>query len=238
MGSGNVAKRVPRTRLGIEENQDSALSPASHMKLELISATRLAEEAFWARSALGQSLQKMGHDARLNTNFTFENKRGLPDIYNEGIQAARDSDVLVFMHDDVWLQDFFFVDRVVEGLQNYDVIGLAGCTKRRHRQANWAFEAGGGKELDFEGLSGVIGDGNDPLGPPTLFGPVPAECESLDGVFLAAKKQTLLRHQVLFDPRFTFHFYDMDFLQNGAAKAIAPGHVGHQRHACERRRLR
>jgi GT2 family glycosyltransferase len=196
------------------------------MKLELISASRLAEGSFWARSALGQSLQKMGHDARLTTNFAFENKCGLPDIYNEGIQSARDSDVLIFMHDDVWLQDFFFVDRVIDGLERYDVIGLAGCTQRRHGQANWAFEAGGGKELDFEGLSGVVGHGAVPLGLPTWFGPVPAECELLDGVFLAAKKETLLRHQVMFDPQFTFHFYDMDFCRTARKKQLRLGTWG------------
>jgi len=196
------------------------------MKLELISASRLAEGPFWASSALGQSLQKMGHDARLTTNFTFENKRGLPDIYNEGIQSTRDSDVLIFMHDDVWLQDFFFVDRVIEGLEQYDVIGLAGCSKLRHRQSNWAFEAGGGKELDFDGLSGVVGHGDGPLGLPTWFGPVPAACELLDGLFLAAKKETLLRHHVLFDSRFTFHFYDMDFCRTARQKKLRLGTWG------------
>jgi GT2 family glycosyltransferase len=33
----------------------------------------------------------------------------------------------------------------------------------------------------------------------------------MDGVFLAVKKATLLSHGLRFDPRFDFHFYDLDF---------------------------
>jgi hypothetical protein len=124
--------------------------------------------------------------------------------------------MLVFIHDDVWIDDYFFADRIIEGLQNYDVIGVAGNQRRVQRQPAWAFVLLGNGEYAWdEGhLSGAVAHGAQPCGWVTLYGPVPRECELLDGVFLAAKKSTLTASGTLFDPRFDFHCYDLDFCRS------------------------
>ena len=72
-------------------------------------------------------------------------------------------------------------------------------------------------------LSGSIAGGDAPFGPVSYFGAVPAECELLDGVFLAAKKFTLTANGILFDPCFDFHFYDMDFCRTARQKGLRLG---------------
>lgn len=179
--------------------------------IEIVSATRLPESEFWAVSPLGTSLRRLTYDRRITAHISFTNSRGLPEIYNERILTRSEHDVIVFVHDDVWIDDYFLVDRVLKALRHYDVIGVAGNRRRVPGQPAWAFIDNRFTWDDKTNLSGAVAHGKHPCGAVSSYGPVPAECELLDGVFLATKKSALSNHQVLFDPRFDFHLYDMDF---------------------------
>ncbi len=179
--------------------------------IDIISATRLSEQDFWNHSALGISLRRLRLDTRLVPRLSFENRRGLPDIYNAAITAEVGSELLLFVHDDVWLDDYYLCDRVIEGLRAYDVIGVAGNRRRASGQPGWAFLDTRWTWDEKSNLSGAVAHAQGPFAPVSFFGPAPAECELLDGVLLAARKSTLKGSGVLFDPRFEFHFYDMDF---------------------------
>ncbi|MBW8847935.1 MAG: hypothetical protein JF607_23475 [Burkholderiales bacterium] len=188
--------------------------------IDLVCATRLTADEFWGRSALGLSLRRMAHDDRLKPRVFFENRRGLPVLYNERIAAEDASPVLAFIHDDVWLDDFFFFEHVMAAVHTFDVIGVAGNRRRAPGQPSWAFPT-----IKFEwderaNLSGVVSHGPSPFGQISAFGPVPAECELLDGVLLAARRDLLRAKQVGFDERFEFHFYDMDFCRSARAAGL------------------
>jgi len=107
--------------------------------IEIVSATRLSEGDFWNRSALGLSLRRIAHDTRLVAYPAFANQRGLPEIFNARISAPGGHDLLVFIHDDVWIDDYHFADRIIEGLRTYDVIGVVGNRRRVQNQSSWAF---------------------------------------------------------------------------------------------------
>ncbi len=195
---------------------------ARAISLEVVSATRLSEDEFWTNSALGQSLTCFGHDRCFVTRISYENKRGLPEIYNESILEPQDHDILLFVHDDAWLSDYFLVDRLLDSLDAFDVVGVAGNRRRSPEQIAW-FSTGNNLTPDFGNLSGVVGHGKGPFESAKYFGDAPAECELLDGVFIAAKKRTLRDNGVLFDPRFRFHFYDMDFCRTARLKNLRLG---------------
>ena len=186
--------------------------------IEIVSATLKTEDDFWNHSALGLSLKRLQQDKRLRTHITYQNRLGLPEIYNRRIQVDDAADYLVFVHDDVWIDDFFLVNRVIEGLQSYDIIGVAGNKRRQPYQPSWAFvQHDGGLKVDTpENFSGSVAHGNEAFGQINIYGPAPAACELLDGLFLAASKDTLRKHGVLFDQRFNFHFYDLDFCRSAA----------------------
>ena len=61
------------------------------------------------------------------------------------------------------------------------------------------------------------------IGPVSFFGPVPAECELVDGLFIAARKEALREKGVRFDPQFDFHFYDLDFCRTVRAQGLRLG---------------
>jgi GT2 family glycosyltransferase len=191
--------------------------------IDVISATRLTENDFWGKSPLGLSLRRLAYDQRLSAHVAFENRRGLPDIYNTGILRNSGNDMVVFVHDDVWIDDYFFSDRIIQGLSTYDVIGVAGNRRRVEYQPAWAFV-----DLDFTwddrvNLSGAVAHGDAPCGPVSYFGAVMADCELLDGVLLAAKKSLLNSKSVAFDLRFSFHFYDMDFCRSARKRGLRLG---------------
>lgn len=182
--------------------------------IEIISATSLSEGEFWERSALGLSLRRLAHDSRLVPHITCDNRRGLPEVFNARIGAADGHDNLVFMHDDVWIDDYYVVDRVIDGLLAFDVIGVAGNRRRVKGQPSWAFLDDKLTWDAKENLSGSIGVGAHPFSAISATGPVSAEFELLDGVFLAASKASLQAAGVRFDTRFDFHFYDLDFCRS------------------------
>ena len=191
--------------------------------IELVSATRLAEKDFRTRSALGQSLHRLEFDRRLSAHLTFSNGRGLPDVFNTRILAPDSEELLIFIHDDVWIDDFFLADRVIEGLRAYDVIGVAGNKRRVPGQPSWAFVDTRFDWDDLANLSGAIAHAPHPFGTVSHYGPSPCDCELLDGAFIAARRSALIERGVLFDPQFDFHFYDLDFCRSARQKGLRLG---------------
>lgn len=191
--------------------------------IDIVSATRLSARDFWARSALGQSLTRMAHDKRIRARLAFRNRKGLPEVYNTHITAADSPQALVFMHDDVWIDDPSLVDQVLAGLARYDVIGVVGNKRRLPFQPAWAFSDPMFNWDADTHLSGAIGHGQQARGEVTTFGEAPADCELLDGVFIAARTQALKTQGVAFDQRFQFHLYDVDFCRSARQKGLSVG---------------
>lgn len=194
------------------------------MKIEIVSATRLSEAEFWEKSPLGISFRRLQADQRFAPpQIAFLNVKGLPEIYNARILNQRGGDLLIFIHDDVWIDDHFLSRRVLDGLNQYDVIGVAGSRRRVKNQPAWLF-ADARRILDDSAyLSGVVAHGDYPFGALSVFGDTPADCELLDGVFLAAKKSTLLASKTFFDPQFDFEFYDLDFCRTARMNQLRLG---------------
>jgi len=180
--------------------------------IEVISATRQDPSGF-RTTPLGISLDRLSFDSRLSPQITFANVRELPEVYNARIEAKSDSDILLFIHDDVWIDDYFIADRVIDGLVDNQVIGVAGSRRIAEIDIGWCFKNEKG-EWDKPYLSGAVAHGGTPFGRITYFGPSLALCELLDGVLLAARRSVLIKAGVKFDTRFNFHFYDLDFCRS------------------------
>jgi GT2 family glycosyltransferase len=192
------------------------------MNIEVISATRYPEEQFWNKSALGLSLKRISFDNKVIPKIIFNNKRGLPVVYNEKIEGAEADSLLAFIHDDVWIDDYYFTQRIIDGLNQYDVIGVAGNRRRISGQPAWHVNQNFVWD-DKQYLTGAVAHGPNPFGPISFFGKVPSACELLDGVFISAKKSSLVRANCYFDELFDFHFYDMDFCRTARKNGLTLG---------------
>jgi GT2 family glycosyltransferase len=192
------------------------------MAIEIVAATRLQWWTFESEALLYATMKRLSFDKRIEFRIAAGNSRGLPIIYNERLLEAKDGDILVFTHDDVWIDDVFLADRLNDALARFDVIGVAGTRKQGFRQKGWAIDENG-NTLAADLLSGMVPHG-EPSDPTYFyFGPSPAACELMDGVFLAARKDTLIEAGVSFDTRFDFHFYDLDFCRTARAKGLKLG---------------
>jgi GT2 family glycosyltransferase len=196
--------------------------------IEFVSATRMTRDEFWKTSALGRSLLRIdaSDHERWVAKVAFENRRGLSEVFNERVRDS-DHDTLVFIHDDVWIDDCFICDHLEEALHEFDVVGVAGNSRRVPNQPAWAFTHISATEFVWDErekhLRGATCHGKDPLGFVNRFGPTYAECELLDGVFMAARRATLLERGVAFDARFKFDFYDVDFCRSARAAGLKLG---------------
>jgi len=70
-----------------------------------------------------------------------------------------DPAILVFVHDDVYLCDFFWRGRLREAVERFDIVGLAGNRRRMPRQPSWLFTDVRFNWDEREYLSGAIGHG-------------------------------------------------------------------------------
>lgn len=211
----NKLKRsfIGKAMMNMASNDDQSIC--------FVAATRLNEKDFWSKSLLGRSLRLRLNQKTITSHIAFENTRGLPEVYNEAIRDER-ADILVFLHDDVWLEDTQLTQKIRAALRFNDVVGVAGNIRRVAGQPAWLFLQGpnGKLETDRANQSGSIKHGTPSNHTTAYFGPHPASCELMDGVFLAASQKNLISSKVAFDPIFSFHFYDMDFCRTARAAGL------------------
>lgn len=96
--------------------------------IEIISVMCFIESDFWVYFVLGLLLWWLVDELCLCVYIVFENMCGLFEIYNFCIfvDDGVDDDVLVFIYDDVWFDDYFVVDCIFNGFMYFDVLGVVG----------------------------------------------------------------------------------------------------------------
>ena len=198
-------------------------------KIRFVCATRLSREEFFAKAPLGRSLplyRTFPRQQVIELRLFPLNRDGLSGLYNLAIEEARtDPAILVFIHDDVYLSDYYWADSLHSALRSFDLVGLVGNRRRVARQASWMFLDDRFTCDSYDNFSGVLGHGNPfpDLRQLSVYGPPGAAVKLLDGVLLAIHSRTLHERELHFDPRFHFHFYDMDFCRQAELRNVKMG---------------
>jgi GT2 family glycosyltransferase len=199
--------------------------------IKLVSATQLPQALFWSATYLGRSLRRIPEKLRPPLHVTCSNTgagaRGLSQIFNNALDTTDPGTDLVFLHDDVYLNDWFFATHVGIALQHFDLVGLAGAANSDLSQPSWGlcFDA----ELNPQGWqpglrrSGAVNHFDYGCPDVMLYGPAPMACTLLDGLFLAVRTELVKERGVRFDERFKFHCYDIDFCRSAAQKQLRLG---------------
>ena len=189
-------------------------------------ATRESAEDFWLQTATGKSLT-LYKSPQLEVNLYPENTKGLSEVYNLAIDKFKDeSCILVFAHDDLLILDFYWMHSILNGLNHFAIVGVAGNKRRVPKQASWAFIDEKFTWDRPDNLSGIIGHGKTfPPADLSIFGPPFQEVKLLDGVIMSAFSDTLKKNHMLFDEKFKFHFYDMDFCRQAEIRGLTMGTI-------------
>lgn len=192
------------------------------MALIFVTATRWTQLEFEKRAPLSRSLGPVHEVTPLELRVFANNTQALALSYNAVIDAAGPDDVLVFVHDDVVVDDWMLGWRLQEALLHFDVVGVAGNRRRQPEQTTWLMLPHT-NQWDVAHASGAIMHGSASQKALTFFGATPAKVALLDGVLLAARAGRLQTQGVRFDPQFDFHLYDLDFCRSAQAAGLSLG---------------
>lgn len=201
------------------------------MKTAIISATK---ETDVTKTLLYQSLLTLRHFTILNPEYEVfmypQNSLGLSAVYNAAIDSLGPQFTeAIFVHDDVYLDDINIISKVRDGLQVYDIVGVAGgSTPNVVHPALWHIMT---KRETHRGFVGHFNKDNTQVYM-TSFGAVPSEVDILDGVFLGVNCERVKRVKWRFNEGYTFHHYDLssclDARALGLKLGVLPVHMVHK----------
>lgn len=181
-------------------------------KVLIISATRTDKQAttLLRKSLDAMSVSNMIVKKQYKLVMHENNKTPITQIYNRYINnnTLKHHDVVLFVHDDVFIDDLGCFDKLYTSLFTYgnDIVGLAGTSQASIKKpALWHLMG------DKKHHSGAVAhlDQHSDLIHMTSFGPYPKRCLLLDGLFLAINLKRVLESNWKFNEQFDFHHYDL-----------------------------
>ncbi len=195
--------------------------------LLLVSASREPPQSFMTETALGRSVTRLkaqGVDVRLMA--TCDNKASLASVYNRALTKDYLGYIIVFVHDDVWIDDVFLAEHLHEALLRHDVVGVAGSRNRIPLQAAWPFPKKTGEWDRRDNLLGAVAHevaGKNVADQVTSYGAARGSARLMDGVLFAVRGSVAIPAGLRFDELFPFHFYDLDFCRSAEQRGLRLG---------------
>ena len=145
---------------------------------------------------------------RSNASFNFVSQSRYKNfLYSKD---ADEYDTIVFVHDDVYIDDLKLEKKLNEAFKVYDIVGLAGCVNPSiTKPCLWHLMAGGFNSGNLRGAVAHYVDGSNVVRYVTSFGPTPARVTFLDGLFLAVNVKKVKSADWKFNENYKFHHYDI-----------------------------
>lgn len=155
--------------------------------------------------------------------FVTKNKTGLSEAYNKFL--TKNYSQILFIHDDMWIDDAGFLTKLEEGHKQYDIIGLAGGLNPVIKApALWHIMCGGFHGNNLRGFAGhYLPDGITTS--ITNFGPSPARVAIIDGAFISVNVNKTKEVNWMFNENYTFHHYDISSCIDANKKKLKIGVV-------------
>lgn len=172
---------------------------------KIICATQKTKEQFFENSQLALSIDKL--NIAHKSVIVYENKIGLSKLYNSYLTNDYKDQYIIFVHDDVLIEDLFFEEKISLAFEKYDIIGLAGskkCNLSSHISA-WHMMC------DRKDMVGEVSHSKDKKYWTTVFGDTDSRALIIDGLFMGVNVNRLLETNTKFDDSFDFHHYDLSF---------------------------
>jgi hypothetical protein len=180
----------------------------------MIAIASCTQQADYKQTLLYKSLAKL---ERLNNlvlldkvYFFTQNKLGLSQAYNQFIKDNPNCDIIIFIHDDVWIDDAGFLAKLEEAHKTYDIVGIAGGLNPIIKApALWHIMCGGFGSPNLRGFAGHYISPNDPRMMVTNFGPTPDRVVIIDGVLMSVNIKKAKSVGWKFNENYMYHHYDM-----------------------------
>jgi hypothetical protein len=153
-----------------------------------------------------------------NSTILYENKTSLTKIYNSFITKENQDKKIIFVHDDVLIEDVFLFEKLDVAFEKYDIVGLAGAKKCDiTKPPAWHLMS------ERQDHVGEVAHSKDKVYWTTVFGPTDSRALIIDGLFIAVSVKKLLETNTRFDENFDFHHYDITFCLNANKNKLKIG---------------
>lgn len=198
----------------------------------LVSCTRYSSTDFWAKSPLAPYLRThidIGNIQKYTVRY--ENREGLPAVYNQFISEQYKDWIVLFVHDDIELYNIDLRKALMESFRSFDLVGVAGNQfhdPTRH-PVRWFMEAPDGMRYTSGQVTHLktarVANDRAAFTVPVIdsYGPARIPVSVIDGVFMAVNMKACLERNLRFDERFDYHFYDLDFSYNATRSGLRVG---------------
>jgi len=146
------------------------------------------------------------HKTIFNHIVHYDNKQGLSKVYNEEFSKCT-TPYVVFVHDDVFINDVNIENVIKRSLIEYDFAGVAGTASfvlDKQKTSAWHIMS------QREHMVGEVRHQSNGRIWTTTFGPTNSRAVLFDGVLLALKTSSF-QDTPPFDENFKFHHYDLSF---------------------------
>lgn len=162
-----------------------------------------------------------------NNNFDIQyisnNTEGLSKNYNKVLcEKSELYDYIVFLHDDVYVDDYNINSKLAKAHENFDIVGLAGgLSPKIQTPALWHLMCGG---FNSGNLRGAVAHfyTEDKIAM-TSFGPTPDRVAILDGLFLSVSTDAISKVDWKFNENYSFHHYDIASSLDANSKKLKLG---------------
>lgn len=189
----------------------------------VVSGTRESQQS---KTMLSESLARLKtYSSKFKKQYKLKihknNTTPLSTLYNQYItqQVVDDHDIVLFVHDDVYIDDICCFDKIHAAINSgIDIVGLAGANQAKIKAPTlWHLMS------DQQHWSGSVAHTmprNKHQTMTTCFGPVPQRCVLLDGLFLAVNIKRAIETNWKFNEQFKFHHYDLSSCLDANAKKL------------------
>lgn len=173
------------------------------------------------------------HQSEIKTSWHENNVTPLPVIYNRYLNSKtlKKHDIVLFVHDDLYIDDYKLRGKLYNAMKRYDIVGLAGATKLSIKPPSlWHLMSNKENQRGFVHHP-VESSSDEWTTSCASFGPTPANVAIIDGLFIAVSIKKALEVSWNFNEEFTFHHYDIasciDALEKKLTIGVTPIHTIH-----------
>jgi hypothetical protein len=178
------------------------------MKIAFYSVTRNKIEGTPFKRSINKIIRALPNELIMHF-YKENNTEGLSKCYNTFLKEnGKHFDYIVFVHDDVYIDDFNIHEKLETYHKDFDIVGLAGgINPKIQKLALWHIMCGG---MGGPNLRGAVAHSfNDKQIFMTSFGPTPSRVVLLDGLFLSINTKRINEVGFKFNENYTFHHYDI-----------------------------
>jgi len=194
----------------------------------IVTATKSKNIEEFQTRPLFKSLNRLYDHYKNVPNCSFDyviipnNSDGLSKVYNQFITEENNSKILLFVHDDLEIEEIALIEKLNEAIEKFDIVGLAGTNDFKIGDVTWHLN-NTGQWRDKDKLSGTVGHKIDGKFFNSVFGEVPKRCIVIDGLFIAINVEKVLEKDWKFDESFNFNFYDLSSCLSANTKGLKLG---------------